>query len=266
MAQDNAAEIRRLMNETLLARELPSCAHNFFLDVANRCKSNGIAFDGAEALEYWADLIRIGVVGVPGGDISAFPGRMPSLVVTRRGRALLARGEQSPHDPPKFLAAVRGRVRAADEIALAYLNEAVGAWAAGLNRASAVMLGCACERLVLILAAEVAKAGVTPWAAKIDKALNGPPSGISTLFDNVRACLTHLAGDRKLRGELADALDRKLSAIFDHARGQRNKSGHPTGANVSADDAEAGLLLFPGFYAFVDDLCASLPPAPTGQN
>ncbi len=57
---------------------------------------------------------------------------------------------------------------------------------------------------------------------------------------------------------MGDALDRKLSAVFDHARGLRNKSGHPTGVDVSADDAEAGLLMFPGFYALVDELCGSL--------
>ncbi|MDY7011108.1 MAG: hypothetical protein SVV80_10210, partial [Planctomycetota bacterium] len=59
----------------------------------------------------------------------------------------------------------------------------------------------------------------------------------------------------KLPGAMGDAIDRKLSAIFDHARALRNKSGHPTEADVSGDDAQAGLLLFPGFYAFIDDLC-----------
>jgi hypothetical protein len=54
--------------------------------------------------------------------------------------------------------------------------------------------------------------------------------------------------------ELADALDRKLAAIFDHARGLRNQSGHPSGDDVTAEDAEAGLLLFPGFCDLVDKL------------
>jgi hypothetical protein len=258
---DNAAEVRRIMGEVLLAKPLPTCVHNFFNDVASRCAQARIAFDGVEALEYWSDLIRMGVVGVPGGDMGIVVGAIPRLIVTRRGRALLERGEQSPHDPVKFLQAVRRRVRAADEIALAYLNEAVGAWAAGLNRASAVMLGCACERLVLLLAQAVATAGVSPWDAKLTKELQAVPTRISVLFEEVRKCLLHLAGDKKLPGDVADALDRKLSAIFDHARAVRNKSGHPTGADVSADDAEAGLLLFPGFYAFVDDLCRNLPAA-----
>jgi hypothetical protein len=259
MERDDAADIRRIMDDILVGKSVPDSPHNFFLAVSSRCKGADIKFDGDAALEYWSILMRLGVVAVPGGHIGTFPGRLPQLLVTERGRKLLERGEQSPHDPPRFREAVRRRVREPDEIALAYLDEAVGAWTAGLYRASAVMLGCACERLVLILAAKVGEAGVTPWAGKIEKEMEGAPSRISRLFDLVRESLACLAGEKKLPGKLADALDRKLSAIFDHARGLRNKSGHPTGAEVSADEAEAGLLLFPGFYEFVDELCSALP-------
>ena len=43
----------------------------------------------------------------------------------------------------------------------------------------------------------------------------------------------------------------------------RNQSGHPTGEDVSAEDAEAIPLLFPGFYEVVDKLIAELSKAKT---
>jgi hypothetical protein len=64
--------------------------------------------------------------------------------------------------------------------------------------------------------------------------------------------------DKKMSRRLGEALDRNPSAIFDHARGLRNQSGHPTGENVSAEDAEAGLLLFPGFCELADKIVEEL--------
>lgn len=255
----NADGMRRLIDKMLLGK-LPGNVHNFFNDLIHRCQAEGVPFDPKTAVEYWWHLARLGVVALTGAGIGALSPRVPDLQVTQRGRRLLERGESSPHDPPRYMEAVQRRVATPDDIALTYLDEAVGAWTAGLNRASAVMLGCACERLVLILANAIASAGVAPWAQKIQKELAGTSLGISRLFENVRKGLLQLAADKKLPGELADALDRKLSAIFDHARVLRNESGHPTGAAVSSEDGEAGLLLFPGFYALVDGLCKHLSP------
>lgn len=46
-----------------------------------------------------------------------------------------------------------------------------------------------------------------------------------------------------------DEFSRGVTAIFDHTRMLRNASGHPTGAEVSREEAHAGLLLFPTFCA-----------------
>ena len=169
----------------------------------------------------------------------------------------MEKGEHSPHNPSKYIAAIRQRVAQPDDVAMSYLAEAVEAWRSGLNRSSAVMLGCACERLVLLLAEAIAADKTLPGADRISRAIEGRVF-VSSLFEEIRSTLASLKSDKKLPKELGDALDRKLSAIFDHARGLRNESGHPTGEEVSAEDAEAGLLLFPGFYELVDKLIAQL--------
>jgi len=252
---------RRAMDELLVR---PSDGRHgvrsFFEKVVQECKDQNMLFLPKVAFGYWWHLVRIGaVVPIPSTE-SIWGDRFDAFALTDRGRLLLERGEKSPHDPARYINAVRQRVQDPDDIALGYLDEAVGAWSAGLCRASAVMLGCACERLVLILAERIANADISPWSDRIQKALDGAPVGASRLFDLIRDCLIQLRGDndKQLPGALADALDRKLTPIFEHARGLRNKSGHPTGIDVSADEAEAGLLLFPGFYEFVDGLCGHL--------
>lgn len=127
------------------------------------------------------------------------------------------------------------------------------------------MLGCACERLVLILAETVAGENINPWSQRIAAKLSKRVF-ISDLFDGVKDALMQLRSEKKLPRELGDALDRKLSAIFDHARGLRNQAGHPTGEVVSAEDAEAGLLLFPGFYELVDELVSHVGVQEAGAS
>ena len=257
-------QLRRFVDEALL-RGRYNCVHNLMCSVIERAKGAGVSFDGAAVLEYWASLVRAGVVAVPGDALSnVLPGKMPRLVLTERGRRLLEHGEKSPHNRSRYLDAVQQRVSRPDEIVLSYLSEAVKAWHCGLNRSSAVMLGCACERLVLLLAETIAAHSALPGADRIRKAIKRRVF-ISSLFEEIRSTLATLKSGKKLSREFRDALDRKLSAIFDHARGLRNESGHPTGDGVSTGEAEAGLLLFPEFVELVDKLIAELT-AMTGAS
>ena len=250
-------KLRRIVDELLLCGN-DQQVQSFVNSVIGRARSQGVPWDGKVFMEYWSDLIRTGVVAVPGDYVaSLYGGDLPRLLLTERGRRLLEHGEQSPHNLSKYLSALQKRVSVADPIALSYLQEAIEAWRCGLNRSSAVMLGCACEQLVLLLAETVTQSRMTNGATSLEKKLKRR-TFISELFDDVRSTLIELAQQKKLSREFADALDRKLGAIFDHARGLRNQSGHPTGVDVTSDDAEAGLLLFPGFYELVDKLIAQL--------
>jgi hypothetical protein len=209
---------------------------------------------------HWWELARLGVV--------AIGAEFDPILVTERGRRWLQTGELAPHDWERYRAAVGQRVGHLDPIVMTYLEEAAGAWRSDLNRSSVVMLGSACERLIVLLAEAVSDSTIVPFSEKLAKMLKGPkPVGVSELFEQVRGALNAQVEDRRLAGELADAIDRKLTPIFEHARALRNAHGHPTGAEVSAEDAEAGLLLFPGFYALVDRLLAHLRgrAAPPGK-
>jgi hypothetical protein len=250
-------QVRRIVDEVLLGGGA-DCVHNFFNEVGHRAKCAVGHFDGAVVLEYFWDLARIGAVAVPGGDFGGVSfGGIPRFMLTERGRCLLEQGENSPHSPDRYLAAVRTRVGTPDDVAMSYLCEAVEAWRCGLHRSSTVMLGCACERLVLLLAEAIASNEGLPHADKLASALRRRVF-VSSLFEEIRTTLSELRASKRLSRGLGDGLDRRLSAVFDHARGLRNQSGHPTGESVAAEDAEAGLLLFPGFYFMVQKLVAEL--------
>lgn len=202
------------------------------------------SIDWEAAVTYWWDLARIGAVAMVAGPVG---GSRDTYFLTDFGRSLLEHKDVSPHDRAGYLSAIRA-VAGADTIAVGYADEAVGAWQAGLYRASAVMLGCACERLVLLVAEAVKDAtGLAPYSDDLAKMLTppksgkkGPVAGISDIFGKVREAVEVVGGDE---------FDRLVSSVFDHARDLRNASGHPTGKVVTREDAQAGLLLFPGYHS-----------------
>lgn len=216
-------------------------------------------FDWQAGLTYWWELCRIGAVAIVGGGSGGVSGGRRRYIVTERGRALLSRGQDGPHDPDRYLSALKRRVVSPDPIVLAYLEEAAGTWKHGFYRASVVTLGCACERLIILLAEAIVPAKVAPYSDKIDKSLRRePPVGVLALFGEVEQALQAAAADRDWPRELGEQISLTLVPTFDHARRLRNAQGHPTGADVGAEDAEAGLLLFPGFYAFVQRVLVAL--------
>jgi len=264
--EQKADRLRRLVDELLLTEpQATLSASNLFALIISRGQARGLSFKqpsgfadaeaGRVVVEYWWRLARLGIVAIVGEELvgNAEYRVFPKCQVTATGRALLERGAASPHDPDRYFAELRARVTHVDEVALAYLSDAVRE--AQVYRASAVMLGCACERLVMELARVVSERVPVREAERLRKKFAGRfAPHVADVAEDVRAALAGLSLPR----ELDDGLDRKLVSIFEYARALRNKSGHPTGEHVSEEEAQAGLLLFPSFYAFVDAPIAHL--------
>jgi hypothetical protein len=221
----------------------------FFNFLIHKAVEGGWTFDWTAALEYWGDLARTGMIALLGGGEARHGQAL--FILTAHGHRVLSAQAPSPSDRSGFMAALRRRAPSADPISLVYLEEALGAWHAGLFRATVVMAGCACERLILALAETVRDVSIVPFSEKIAKMLAPPkPAGASLIFEQVRGALAAVAEDGRVAGDLADALDRKLTSTFEHTRGLRNRSGHPTGDAVSAEEALGVLTLFGDYCAF----------------
>jgi hypothetical protein len=255
-----ARRSREVLAQLLLSPSLDQTTPEGLFRVAeHHAQRESWRFDWFAALEYWWELARIGAVALLGGGGGSSYAQAPQFMLTAHGRRLLQRGDSSPHDETRYLSALRRRVPSPDPVALSYLNEGIAAWRAGLYRSSVVMVGCACERLIVILADAVAAANVPPFSADVAKLLApGKPSGISQIFDKVHKALSALGDERRVPGDLTDAIERRLTPMFERTRWLRNKSGHPTGADVPEEEAEAGLLLFPDYCEYVSKWIAAL--------
>jgi hypothetical protein len=189
--------------------------------------------------EHWAALHRAGLVEVVA----------EQFWLTDFGRDVLTgkRGaDVSPHDRTGYMASVRDA--GGDTIALAYAHEAVGAWQAHVDRAAVVMIGAACERLVIMLAESIAGREFPSFHDKLRKLLN-ETTHIATLFSKTREALESAKGG--FASEVQVGLDRRLTSVFEHVRTMRNEQGHPTGTAITHEEAHAALVLFPGFYRSV---------------
>lgn len=274
MATDPAKEesnsaLTQLMDEMLAKTSFsPQTSGEYFRALAHRVEADtSLEWDEDAAIEHWSWLFRTGMItltGIESGGVSYNTSNIKPVerfYVTPRGRGFLKRGEDSPHNKARFLAKIQQRLNDPDEIVMSYLTEGIDAWASGLNRASVVMVGCACERLIHLLADTLSRTEVPPWSGRLLKDIeksHKSPVSISKIFENTRNVLLALAKQKRLSGNLSDAVDRKLTPIFERARAFRNAAGHPTAAEITAEDAEAGLLLFPGFYFFVNDVIEAL--------
>jgi hypothetical protein len=195
-------------------------------------------------LDYWWSLCRLGVVAIPGTDWRNESSRPPGIV-TPWGLERLQRGDDSPHDPERYLTRLRARVATPDSIVIAYIGEALAALRAGLFRSTVVMAGCAYERVVRALASAAA-----PRGPKLGKLASDPRTPVAALADALLETLKVC----DLPGDLAEPLERRLAGPFEHARGLRNENGHPTGKTASEDDARSAVVLFPPFYGYAEAL------------
>lgn len=214
-------------------------------------RKSGRNFDWRHGVEYWAHLERVGVIVSIGSTGMNYADR-PHTFISQKGLEYLADGEASPYNTDAYVNDVKKRVPTPDSVVLAYLVEAVSALQAQLYRASIVMVGCAYEKSIIDLALALSNAAPLQSAVKLAKKLNGdrfPP--IAQIYDDVTAAIGELERTNLL-GDLADGWERRITSVFEHARGLRNKAGHPTGVEASAREAEAVLLTFPDFYARVD--------------
>jgi len=266
--QDNNRALIQLMDDMLVNTSLsPQTSGQFFESFTHLVERESLQWDEDAVIEHWSWLLRTGMItltGIQSGHV-IYPTSnvkpVEAFYVTPRGRSFLKRGEDSPHNKARFLAKIEQQIATPDEVVLTYLREGIDAWASGLNRASVVMVGCACEQLIHLLAEPLSKTNVAPYSGELLKDLKTSqtrPISISKIFKNVRQVLLELAKQKKLPGKLSDAIDRKLTPIFEQARAFHNAAGHPTAAEITAEDAEAGLLLFPGFYFFVNDVIEAL--------
>lgn len=149
----------------------------------------------------------------------------PWYRLTEYGEKALAEQQAQPYDPDGFLDDFAAVNPSADETVTSYLSEAVHTFNSGCYKASAVMLGCASEQLVLLL--HEALGNSIKQQAKRDAFRKSSNWTIHSKFSSVRDGLEDMIAARKLPKELHEVVRSDLVSGFELIRRCRNSAGHP---------------------------------------
>ena len=202
-------------------------------------------------LTIWYDLFRVGMIA-PGFDLCN--PNLPFVHMTDSGRASLAHISRDPTNPDGYLAHLSAQ-HLTDAIALSYIHEAVLTYNSACHKASAVMVGCATERLVLLVRDELV-AGLGRTGKAVPKGLEDwryktVRDAISTELD------TQMHDMRPPR--LKEAYTAFWMPLTEQPRLYRNDAGHPKTIDpVSPETVHANLLIFPELAKLVAELLSWL--------
>ena len=167
----------------------------------------------------------------------------PHFRLTDYGKRCLAEERILPHDPDGYLLIFATEVPNADPLITEYLTEAPQCFLHNLNRATAVMLGGASEKAVLILTESLGSAIKTKSARERYFAKLETEHSIFRKYKVFEKKLESIKGN--LPKELRENLDSLLRGIFDLIRNSRNDAGHPAiAAVIDRDIVYSHLRLF----------------------
>ncbi len=199
----------------------------------------------------WGLIIQ-GVL-VPGKDDNN--PNFPFVRLTDYGRKCIEADRLLPHDPDGFLVQFQREVPSADPVIVEYLTESLQCFLRGLNRAAAVMLGGASEKVVLLMFDALGSAiSVQTRKKKYDLEMDKATS----IFKKYEVFERRFAPVLPtLPKELRDNLDSLVRGVFDLIRSSRNDAGHPSsGILIDRDTVYSHLRLFVPYckriYALID--------------
>jgi len=191
----------------------------------------------AVLLDVWNDLFRQGHIGW-GMDIgNPDP---PFCHLTARGREFLSNVSRDPANPEGYIRSLESRTTL-NPIAKSYIAEALQTHNNNCFKATAVMVGCAAESLVLELRDAI--------VLRLQDLNRSVPSGLKDwrIFAVLRAIQKTLnTHEERMPRELRETYEAHWPAFVSQIRRTRNEAGHPLSVDpVSSDAVHSALLLFP---------------------
>jgi hypothetical protein len=189
-------------------------------------------------LTQWDDLFRTGLLA---WGLNLANPNPPFFHLTERGRKALASITRDPSNPAGYIRHLDSLGATIDPIAMSYLSEGLDCYVDGLFKASAVMVGCAAESVILSLR-DTTVAKLTSLGKPAPSNLNDWK--IKAVSDALRAFFDRYSGsfDRKLR----EPFEAYWAAFAQQIRAVRNDAGHPISVDpVTPDTVHASLLIFP---------------------
>lgn len=207
------------------------------------------------------DLIIQGIL-IPGIPNQLGSAGLPAFVISDWGKTCLQSGEYLTFDGFKYLSRLDAEIPNFDSIAKLYLKDSLASFRIGAYLSSAVMTGVASERLIILLRDAVKNSLPTATRQqKFEADTNGRV--ISRVFEAIWNRLESNQGTIASSSGRED-LQVDLFGIFNFIRVTRNDAGHPKGRQLTRDEADSMLHLFPVYakavYASMSWLTANKLP------
>jgi hypothetical protein len=165
------------------------------------------------------------------------------IYITPEGRERLEGGTPIPEDVEVYLTQLRADAPEVDDTAVFYVREALLAFRARLYPSAVVMLGCAAEHLVLLMAEDLLPKLKAGEQTTLKKALErGPISGVWSAFrPRFEQHRTTIFAGQVMTSETA------LDGLFLAVKSARDDGGHPQRVQTTEGAARALLYAFPEY-------------------
>lgn len=197
-------------------------------------------------------IMDLMIEGILSPGIDELNPSLPFLKVTRYGKMVLDAGHPIAYDPDGYLTYLKTKVPNVDPVILTYVTESLQTFIRGNILASAVMLGVASEKAMLLLIGAYLAAISNPEKKKALEKKFEKAFSILRKFELLRKEFEPIKKD--LRANVAEDLDIQLEGVFNLIRNIRNDAGHPTGVTIDRRQAYANLQLFIPYCKKIYDL------------
>jgi hypothetical protein len=192
-------------------------------------------------LEVIWDMVSERIV-TPGLDQSNV--NFPFVSLTSFGEHVISQSTPHYYDPDGYIMFLKGIAPNLDPVIEQYVLEGVNCFRRQLLFASAVMLGAAAEKAVLILLEAIAKATNDPRRKKeVEHLLEG--ARLPTVYDKILDTLTPLTKSGRIPYSIHQGCSEHLMSLFEMIRVQRNDAVHPEAGIVSKDKVFLSLQTLP---------------------
>jgi hypothetical protein len=164
------------------------------------------------------------------------------LIPTDAGTTAARDNEINPDNSGEYLARLTAMVPNASSTVLSYAREAIASYSGRCYLASAVMLGVASEAAFLEMASTFANWLPQEQSQRFHRLIETQRSNYIAKFAEFRKRVEPHKSE--LPAELSDGMALTLDSVLDLLRIYRNDAGHPTGKQISRDDAFISLQMF----------------------
>jgi hypothetical protein len=197
--------------------------------------------DMSHILEVIWDLITERVL-TPGIDQSNV--NFPFVSVTSFGQEVISQSAPHYYDPPAYIEYLKSVTQNLDAVVEQYVTESLNCFRRQLLFASAVMLGAAAEKAILLLLEAVAKSLIDPQKkAEAELLLEG--GKLPAIFDKIMGTLEPLTKKGAIPYSVHQGCIEHLMSLFEMIRVQRNDAVHPTAGLVNRDKVFISIQTLP---------------------